>query len=118
MRNSAVITKSVRLDQQESALLAQISQAEGISEAALMKRWILEKIAQTQLEQAIAAYQRGEADLSAAARHAGVSVYQLMTELETSDITPPAAAQKFAQGLQTLVETFGSSSALQQLLKP
>jgi hypothetical protein len=41
-----------------------------------------------------------------------------MTELETRDITPPAAAQKFAQGLQTLVETFGSSSALQQLLKP
>lgn len=118
MRNSAVITKSVRLDQQESALLAQISQVEGISEAALMKRWILEKIAQTQLEQAIAAYQRGEADLSAAARHAGISIYQLMTELEKRDIAPPATAQKFAQGLQTLVETFGGSSALQQLLKP
>ncbi|MCE7982916.1 MAG: hypothetical protein DYG89_17165 [Caldilinea sp. CFX5] len=116
MNNATTVTKSVRFDQQESALLAQISQAEGISEAALMKRLILAGIADYQIERAITAYQRGEADLSAAARYAGISVYQMMAELEKRDITPPAAAQKFTQGLKTLVETFGGSPVLQQLV--
>ncbi len=110
------LTKSVRLDRTESELLAQVSQAEGVSEAALMKRLILKGLAQHQLEQAILRYQQGEVDLSAAARYAGVSLYHLLTELENRDITPPANAQKFKQGLQTLVETFGSSDALRQLV--
>lgn len=116
MNSATPVTKSVRFDQKESALLAQISQAEGISEAALMKRLILAGIADYQVDRAITAYQRGEADLSAAAAYAGVSVYQMMTELEKRDITPPAAAQKFTQGLKTLLETFGGSPALQQIV--
>ena len=116
MNSASMVTKSVRFDQKESALLTQICQAEGVSEAALMKRLILAGIADYQLACAVTAYERGEADLSAAAAHAGVSVYQMMTELEKRDITPPAAAQKFTQGLKTLLETFGGSPALQQIV--
>lgn len=116
MNNATPVTKSIRFDQKESALLAQISQAEGISEAALMKRLILAGIADYQLAHAITAYQRGEADLSAAAAYAGVSVYQMMAELEKRDIAPSAAAQKFTQGLKTLFETFGGSPVLQQIM--
>ena len=68
------------------------------------------------LERAIAAYERGEADLSAAAKFADVSVYHLMTELEKRDITPPAAAEKLMAGLKTLVETFGGSNELRQTI--
>ncbi len=63
-------------------------------------------------EEAIRAYANGEVDLSAAARHAGISVYQMMTELQRRDITPRAAREKFLDGLETLAETFGGSEAL------
>ena len=68
------------------------------------------------LAQAINAYQQGETDLSAAAHYAGISVYHMMTELEARNITPPASAQKFRDGLQTLLGTFGGSEALRQTL--
>ncbi len=111
-QNRTVITKSVRLAPEESERLKRISQTEGISEAALMRRFILEGVKRYRLEEAIRAYARGEVDLSAAARHAGVSVYQMMTELHRRDVTPPAAREKFLEGLETLAETFGGSEAL------
>ncbi len=111
-QDSAVVTKSVRLAPEEGERLKRISKAEGVSEAALMRRFILEGLARYRLEEAIRAYANGEVDLSAAARHAGVSVYQMMTELQLRDITPQAAREKFLDGLETLVETFGGSEAL------
>jgi predicted HTH domain antitoxin len=84
----------------------------GVSEAALMRRFILEGLARYRLEEAIRAYANGEVDLSAAARHAGISVYQMMTELQRRDITPQVAREKFLDGLETLAETFGGSEAL------
>jgi len=77
-----------------------------------MRRFILEGLARYRLEEAIRAYANGEVDLSAAARHAGISVYQMMTELQRRDITPQAARERFLDGLETLAETFGSSEAL------
>jgi len=111
-----VITKSIRLSAHENEMLGHISQIQGVSEAAILKRFVLEGMAEFRLEEAITAYQRGEADLSAAARHAGISVYHLMTELQKRDISPPAAAEKFVEGLKTLVEAFGGSDALAQTI--
>ena len=67
-------------------------------------------------EQAIQSFARGEVDMSAAARYADVSIYHLMVELEKRDITPPAATEKFVDGLKTLVETFGGSQALAETI--
>ncbi len=67
-------------------------------------------------EQAIQSFARCEVDMSAAARYAGISVYHLMVELEKRDITPPAATEKFMDGLKTLVETFGGSQALRETI--
>ena len=66
--------------------------------------------------QAIAAYVRGEADLSAAVRYADISVYEMMTELKRRDIAPPAEAEKFMDGLKTLVETFDGSEVLRRTI--
>ena len=112
-----LITKSIRLNPAEDEVLKQLSQQEGVSEAALLKRFVHEGMAAYRLEQAITAYQRGEADLSAAAKFAGISVYHLMTELKQRDIVPPAEAEKFIDGLKTLVETFGGSDALQRTIE-
>lgn len=54
--------------------------------------------------------------MSAAAQFAGVSVYHMMSGLKQRDIAPPAEAEKFLDGLKTLVETFGGSDALQQTI--
>lgn len=112
-----VVTKSVRISQQDSQLLAEISEREGISEAAVLKRFVRAGIADYRLDEAIAAYERGEADLPAAARYAGVSIYQMMTELQKRNITPSAATEKFIDGLKTLVETFSGSAALRQTIE-
>lgn len=116
MNSSQVVTKSIRLNMTEYNKLKQISQEEGLSEAAILKQYVLKGIAEHRLESAIRAYERGEADLSAAADYAGISVYHMMNELAKRDIAPPASAEKFMEGLKTLVATFGGSDALRQTL--
>jgi hypothetical protein len=79
--------------------------------------WIkVEGLAHYRLEEAVQAYSRGELDLSAAARHAGISVYQMLNELQRRDITPPAAREKFLDGLETLAQTFGGSESLSRTI--
>jgi len=107
-----VITKSIRLALEESRVLRRISQAQGVSEATLMRKFVLEGLARCRLEEAIQAYSRGEIDLSTAARHARVSVYQMLSEIQRRDITPPTTQDKFLNGLETLARTFGGSEAL------
>jgi predicted HTH domain antitoxin len=82
-----------------------------------MKKFVLEGIARRRLEQAIAAYRRGEIDLSAAAHHADTSVCHLLEELKARDITPEAANEKFLDGLRTLAEFFNGSEAPRRTLE-
>jgi predicted HTH domain antitoxin len=112
MSSETVVTKSIRLNSEENRTLQRISQVEGLSEAALMKRFVLEGIFRYRLEQAITAYEHGESDLSAAARHAGISIYQMMNELEQRGVESSLAREKFVEGLETLAQTFGGSEAL------
>lgn len=116
MDNSQLITKSVRLNYEENEKLKQISESEGLSEASVVRRFLLRGIAEYRLDQAIIAYERGEVDLSAAANHAEVSVYHMLTELEKRKISISAETEKFIDGLKSLVETFGGSEALRQAI--
>ena len=113
---ATLITKSIRINDEENEILQEISQQEGVSEATLLKKFVRQGLAAHRLGQAIRVYEQGEADLSAAASFAGVSVYHLMTELKRRDIAQPAEAEKFVDGLKTLVETFGGSDALRQTI--
>jgi predicted HTH domain antitoxin len=115
-QNKGTITKSIRFAPEDSELLKRISKAQHLSEAALMKKFVLEGIARYRLEEAIRAYSQGEVDLSAAAYHAGISVYRMLNELQRRGITPSAATEKFLDGLETLAETFGGSEALFQTI--
>jgi hypothetical protein len=116
MGSTNTITKSIRIGINDSEKLKQISEEEGVSEAAILKRFVLQGIAEKRLEKAILAYEQGEADLSAAAEYAEISIYQMMRELTKRDIAPPASAEKFIEGLKTLVNTFGGSDALRQTI--
>ena len=116
MRTIDMVTKSVRLEPEESERLRRVSETTGLSEASLMKRFVLDGLARHRLEEAIGAYTRGEIDLSAAARHAEISVYQMMTECERRQIAPAAARDKLLDGLRTLADAFGASGALRSTL--
>lgn len=116
MHNAELVTKSVRLESRESERLKHASQSAGLSEAALMKRFIIEGLARHLLEEAIQAYARGEIDIGAAARHADVSVYHIMLECDRRNISPAAADEKLLSGLETLANTFQGSDALHRTL--
>lgn len=74
-----------------------------------------EGLSRYRIGEAIGLYERGEIDLRAAACHDGVSMHQMMTELQHHEITAPETEEKFFSGLQTLVaETFGGSAALHE----
>jgi hypothetical protein len=81
-----------------------------------MRKLILDGLALYQLEKACQAYARKELNLSAAARYAGVSIYEMMSELEKRSIPVNASVEKFLDGIQNFAEAFGSSPALQQAL--
>lgn len=116
MTLSTVVTKSIRLVPEENEVLKRISQGQGMSEAAMMKKLVLDGLAHYRLDEAVQAYSRGELDLSAAARHAGISVYHMLNELQRRDIASPAAGEKLVDGLATLAQTFGGSESLSRTL--
>ncbi len=116
MTLSTVVTKSIRLVPEENEVLKRISQGQGMSEAAMMKKLVLDGLAHYRLDEAVQAYSRGELDLSAAARHAGISVYHMLNEIQRRDIASPAAGEKLVDGLETLAQTFGGSESLSRTL--
>ncbi|MBX3009890.1 MAG: hypothetical protein KF832_00230 [Caldilineaceae bacterium] len=80
------ITKSIRLAPDEAKELGQLSEKTALSEAALMKKWIIEGIRAEKLEQALLAYMRRQVDLRAGSTLAGVSYHRFMREVEARNI--------------------------------
>ncbi|MBC8446906.1 MAG: hypothetical protein H8D78_04075 [Chloroflexi bacterium] len=105
-RTARFITKSIRMTPDESQTIAQVSQKEHISEAALMKRFVLEGLQRYRLDRAVQFYQHGETDLSGAARYADVSVQQMMHTLRERGVEYGPSAEDFLDGLEGLARNF------------
>ena len=110
-----LVTKSVRLSAEESALLERISEREHLPEGTLMRKLILEGLARYRLEQAIRDYEAGEINVGEAARRAGVSVRGMIAELDRRGIGLGDEAHVQAS-LGTLAELFGASPELRQII--
>ncbi|MEM7538730.1 MAG: hypothetical protein AAF639_41595, partial [Chloroflexota bacterium] len=82
----ATITKSIRLSDMEANELGILSKQTALSEAALMKKWVLEGIRIEKLERAIQSYMKGTVDLRSGAIMAGVSYNHFMYEVESRNI--------------------------------
>ena len=106
--------KSVRLTEEEGELLRQISQVELISEAALMRKFVLEGLRRYCLDQAIKRYQEGALDLSGAAQAASLSIRELMWELNRRGVDIYGPERRLVEGIGTLAEAFGASDALRR----
>lgn len=103
---SATVTKSIRLSQDESQELSHLSETSLISEAALMKKWILDGMKSEKLERAIQAYQKRQTDLRGGAAMAGVSYNRFMREIEARNIVILDHGQHFFDSLLFLAESF------------
>ncbi len=59
------------------------------------------------LEHACMLYERGQLNLSGAARYAGFGVEQMMRELTRRGISHDPSVEQFVDGLETLADLFG-----------
>jgi len=79
-------TKSIRLAPEEAEELSQVARQMTISEAALMKKWVLEGIRASKLERAIRAYMERETDLRGGAKMADTSYNRFLHEVQKRNI--------------------------------
>lgn len=114
-RTSRQVTKSVRFTAEETALIEAVSQREHLSEGTLMRKLVLDGVAQLRLNQAINDYAAGELNLGDGARQAGVSLRRFMAELERQGVEL-VDDQHLAASLETLVDRCGGSPALQETI--
>ena len=82
------VTKSVRLSREESTLLAEVSTREHLAEGTLLRKWVLDALAHSRLELAVADYTSAELNLVEAATRAEVNGDRMLAghdaQLETA----------------------------------
>ena len=103
--SNQMITKSVRLTPNEAEELSRIANQSAASEAALMKKWVLDGLQSQKITQATQAYAEGKVDLRAGALMAGVTYNRFLHEVQSRRIIileDPA----FLERLYTLAEDF------------
>ncbi len=105
--DTETITRKIELTGVEDDQLRQLSQAEHLPEDTLLRKWVLEGLARMRLEHACMLYERGQLNLSGAARYAGFGVEQMMRELTRRGISHDPSVEQFVDGLETLADLFG-----------
>ena len=105
------VTKSVRLRTEESDLIAEISEREHLAEGTLLRKWVLDALAQARLEHAIDDYAAGELNLGEAASRAGVTLPRLLAELDARGVDTISPAH-FHASIENLTALFSSSEHL------
>lgn len=101
------ITKSIRLMPAESEELASLSERSAISEAALMKKWVIEGLHAHKLNLALQAYMERRTDLRGGAQMAGISGNRFLHEIESRNIVV-LEEEGFLEQLAFLAERFES----------
>ena len=72
----------------------------------MMEPIVLQELQRYRLDRAVQFYQRGETDLSGAARYADVSVQQMMYTLRERGVEYGPSAEDFLDGLESLARDF------------
>lgn len=115
--NQSTVTKSIRLSPTESAELVRLSAKSGMSEAALMKKWVLNGIRSQNIEIALQAYMAHKTDLRGGAALAGVSYQEFLHEVQARNIVVLENDQ-FLEELDFLADAFDDTTlrdAVQQV---
>ncbi|MBI4770878.1 MAG: hypothetical protein HY784_10845 [Chloroflexi bacterium] len=113
--STEAVTFTIQLSLEESNRLQQISRAEHLPEDTLLKKWVLDGLSHIRLEQACAAYRRGEMNISTAARHAEISTYEMVHALRQRGIDT-VTPEQILDGLVALTDTFGAPREAREAL--
>lgn len=107
--SQTTITKSIRLSSNESDEIARLSTKFGMSEAALMKKWVLDGIRTQNLEIALQAYMQRKTDLRGGAALAGISYNEFLQEVQARNIVVFENPQ-FLDELEFLANAFANET--------
>ena len=94
-------TVSTRLEDDIVIKLDEITQKEKIDRSSLIRKFILEQIAQYEMRWVGELYRKGLVSLQEAATKANVSIYEMMDYLQKEKIGPPIeTGEEITQGLK------------------
>ena len=87
-------TISTRIDDETADKLEKIAEKENIDRSALVRKFILQKLKEYEIEQMTKLYQKGVVSLQEAASQANVSLYEIMEYVQKENIRPPDQAKE------------------------
>ncbi|MFO8019621.1 MAG: hypothetical protein R6U96_13420 [Promethearchaeia archaeon] len=82
-------TISTRLDEADAEKLEKIAEKESLDRAALVRKFILQKLKEYDIKQMAKLYKKGVVSLQEAASQAKVSLYEMMEYVQKENIHPP-----------------------------
>ena len=103
-----LITKSIRLSEDEIHEVSAICDSECLSESSLMRRWVQRGIYHYRLDKAVQLYRDGGMSIGQTIDATGVTYQDLMDELARRKIPMMNALDQLDHSIQTLVDVFGS----------
>ena len=112
--SASTVTKSIRLTPEESDELTKLAEQTASTEAALMKKWVLEGIEAQKLEFAIQAYMQRRTDLRGGAAMAGVAYNRFLREVQAHNIVI-LENDRFLDHLAFLAKTFDNETLRQAI---
>lgn len=107
--SASTVTKSIRLTPEESDELTKLAEQTTSTEAALMKKWVLEGMEAQKLEFAIQAYIQRKTDLRGGAAMAGVAYNRFLREVQARNIVI-LENNRFLDHLAFLAEAFDNET--------
>jgi len=112
--SASTVTKSIRLTPEESDELTKLAEQTTSTEAALMKKWVLEGMEAQKLEFAIQAYMQRKTDLRGGAAMAGVPYNRFLREVQARNIVI-LENDRFLDHLAFLAEAFDNKTLRQAI---
>lgn len=104
------MTFPIMLTSDEAKILKHVSEADHIPEDVLIKKFVLDGLAEYRIDFACRAYARGRLNLSGAARVAGIGVEEMMNHLDRRGIEWRPTREQFLDGLEALAESFDNET--------
>lgn len=112
-----LITKSIRLSEDELGEVAKICDTEGLSESSLMRRWVQRGIYLYRLDKAVQFYRDSGMSLGQAIDATGVTYQDLLDELARRKVPVMASIEQLDRSVQTLADVFGNQEMLEAYLE-
>ena len=106
---SQIVQLNIRITNEMAKEIEYISEQEALRKSDIARKWLIEGLRRWKLDQAISGYQRQEMTLTRAAEEAGLSVYEMMDELQHRGIALDQTTPEDARNeIKALLERFAA----------